>query len=83
MIQDMLYVGEKTIATDLKKLQGKGEDPLEVLGQKLIEQKKTKGRVSIISGYHGTDRGGLGWSYVGMFNNLSKSGDIIKSKVVD
>lgn len=36
MIQDMLYVGEKTIAMDLKKLQGKDEDPLEVLGQKLI-----------------------------------------------
>ncbi|MFZ3102679.1 MAG: hypothetical protein WA113_10885 [Desulfitobacteriaceae bacterium] len=35
-IQGMLYVGEKTIESDLKKLQGKDEDPLEVLGQKLV-----------------------------------------------
>lgn len=35
-IPGMLYVGEKTIENDLKKLQGEDGDPLEVLGQKLV-----------------------------------------------
>ena len=35
-IPGMLYVSEKTIENDLKKLQGEDGDPLEVLGQKLV-----------------------------------------------
>ena len=35
-IPSMLYVSEKTIENDLKKLQGEDGDPLEVLGQKLV-----------------------------------------------
>lgn len=34
-LQNLLYVSDKTIENDLKKLQGEDEDPLEVLGQKL------------------------------------------------
>jgi len=43
-IKDLLYVGVRTIATDLKKLQGKDEDPLQVLGQKLIVELDRKSR---------------------------------------
>ena len=35
-IPGMLYVSDKTIENDLKKLQGEDGDPLEVLGQKLV-----------------------------------------------
>jgi len=43
-IPGMLYVSEKTIENDLKKLQGDDGDPLEVLGQKLVIEFERKSR---------------------------------------
>ena len=52
-LEDILYVSSKTMQNDLKILKGDGDDPLEVMGQKLtVDFDRKKGKLSFPSTVH-------------------------------
>jgi len=52
-LEDILYVSGKTLQNDLKILKGDGDDPLEVMGQKLtVDFDRKKGKLSFPSTIH-------------------------------